>query len=675
LIKADTGNLLRQISEDRALGSQLLFSHRHPQETPKFHVQVMDLWRGADEFVLIEAFREAGKSTLSEEFLLLEACFGNFRYALVFGETYTKAVQRLSAIKHEALRNTKLHALFGKLKGEIWSENAIVLANGCRIEAHGWEEEIRGYKWLDARPDRAYLDDIENKSMVRDTASVDASWRKLNTELIPALDKEHRKVRVTGTPLADDCLVNRCKKSPEWVHASFPICYTPDGKVGAEAIDDPAALATWPERYSMEWIRKEKARFESGGLLREYVQEYMLLAASTQGKPFAEEEIRYLDVAPGIYTPKVYICDPARTTNVSTSDRTGRVVASRIGTTIYVHESSGEYWKPDAIVSGCFDTSERFDDCEIAIERNSLDEWLMQPMRNEMLRRGKSLNVQAILAPPDRSKEQFILGLQPFFKAGDIVLVGGPGKHPQLKAEIVNFPSGKRDILNALAYVQRVFGGQPVYPEFGQDNIVMQWVPDRSDQLAVGFHSTSSETACVLVSISGRRMTVLADWVSSLSPLDAVRDMFMLVSAAYPNRHLTTWVPADVYDQQGRVALMDALKSVKAEVHKGGYITASRGILADKIRMEIQRRRLFLVDSNARATLQALASTYKIEVGSDGRAKGEPVKNVSRTLAEALECLTFGIEQSKSASELPDGFGESRNAQGVEYFSALRPRR
>jgi hypothetical protein len=222
LSKADTGNLLRQISEDRALGSQLLFSHRHPQETPKFHVQVMDLWRGADEFVLIEAFREAGKSTLSEEFLLLEACFGNFRYALVFGETYTKAVQRLSAIKHEALRNTKLHALFGKLKGEIWSENAIVLANGCRIEAHGWEEEIRGYKWLDARPDRAYLDDIENKSMVRDTASVDASWRKLNTELIPALDKEHRKVRVTGTPLADDCLVNRCKKSPEWVKFLTP---------------------------------------------------------------------------------------------------------------------------------------------------------------------------------------------------------------------------------------------------------------------------------------------------------------------------------------------------------------------------------------------------------------------------------------------------------------------
>lgn len=670
--KADSKGLLAAISEDRALGSQILFNHRHPQETPAFHVQIMDLWRGADEFVLIEAFREAGKSTLSEEFMLLEACFGNFRYALIFGETYTKAVQRLSAIKHEALRNVKLGALFGKLKGEIWSENAIVLSNGVRIEAHGWEEEIRGYKWLDARPDRAYLDDIENKSMVRDTASVDATWTKLNTELIPALDKEHRKVRVTGTPLADDCLVNRCKKSAEWVSANFPICSSPNGVTGAAAIDDPDAVATWPERYSMEWIRKEKARFENGGLLRNFVQEYMLIAASTQGKPFVEEEIRYVDVAPGAYSPKVYICDPARTVNVTTSDRTGRVVVSRLGTTIYVHESSGEYWKPDAIVNGCFDTSERWDDCEVAIERNSLDEWLMQPIRSEMLRRGKSLNLQPILAPPDRSKEQFILGLQPYFKAGDIVLVGGPGKHQQLKAEILNFPSGKRDILNALAYAQRVFGGQPVYPEFGQANIVQQWIPEHSDTLAVGFHSTSSETCAVLCSVSGRRMVVLADWVTSLSPNDAVRDMMTLIRASWPGKRVTVWVPADVYDQQGRVGLMDALRQYKAEVYKGGYISASRGTMADLIRMEIGGRRMMLVDTNAKATLSALASTYKMPVNSEGRAQGDPVKNVSRTLCEALECLTFGVEQGKSASVLPDGFGSSRNAQGVGYFSALR---
>ena len=73
-----SGALLTAISGDRALGSAMLFPHRHPQASPAFHVEVMDLWRCADEWVLIEAFREGAKSTLSEEHLLIEACFGSF---------------------------------------------------------------------------------------------------------------------------------------------------------------------------------------------------------------------------------------------------------------------------------------------------------------------------------------------------------------------------------------------------------------------------------------------------------------------------------------------------------------------------------------------------------------------------------------------------------------------
>jgi len=372
----DNKELLRVLSEDRALASTIIFGHRHPQETPPFHVQVMDLWRGADEFLVIQAFREAGKSTLSEEFLLLEACFGNFRYALVFGETYTKACQRLAAMKHEALVNDKLRQLFGTIKGHPWTENQIGLANGVLIEAHGWEEEIRGYKWLDARPDRAYLDDIENKTMVSNTEQVDRTWRKLNTELIPALDRMTRKVRITGTPLADDCLLARCERSKAWVTAKFPMV-TARGVSGVDAVDHPQAAAMWPQRYSLAWARSEKERFAESGLLREWVQEYQLIAAQTQGKPFIEEQIRYEDIAPIQYAPRVLIVDPARTTAVGKSDRTGRVVASRVGTRIYVHESSGEYWKPDQVVADCFDTSGRHDDCEVAIERNSLDEWLM----------------------------------------------------------------------------------------------------------------------------------------------------------------------------------------------------------------------------------------------------------------------------------------------------------
>ena len=130
--------LLRAISEDRALGSAMLFSHRHEFETPGFHVEIMDAWRAADELVLIEAFREGAKTTLAEEFLLMEGAFGNFFYTIIFGETYAKACQKIEAIAYEAKTNVKVRKLFGNVLAKKPIENKIFFTSGALIEAAGW---------------------------------------------------------------------------------------------------------------------------------------------------------------------------------------------------------------------------------------------------------------------------------------------------------------------------------------------------------------------------------------------------------------------------------------------------------------------------------------------------------------------------------------------------------
>lgn len=658
---------LKVISEDRALASAMCFPHRHPQASPPFHVEIMDLWRAEDEFVLIEAFREGAKSTLSEEFLLLEACFGNFGYCIVFGETYTKACQRLEAIKFEAMKNMKLHALFGKLRvaGNVWNENQIELMNGVMIEAHGWEEEIRGFKWHDLRPDRAYLDDIENTERVKDKNAVDKTVRKLVLELMPAMDKEKGKIRITGTPLAEDCLVSRLRENPDWTSRKYPIC---NGD-----IDDPATAATWPERYPMAWIRKKRDQAERMGQLRGFLQEYMLMAIGTADKPFVAEHIHEIAIDPASWLPKVLVVDPARTANVASSDRTGRVVLSRLGTRIYVHASSGEYWKPDEIIRDAFETSRRFDAASVAIEKNSLDEWLLQPMRAEMLRRGESLPLKAIQAPQDRSKEAFIMGLQPFFEAGDIVLVGGRGAHPQLVAEILNFPSGKRDILNALAYAQRVFSGTVVYEDFGERNITSEYEPSARDALALCFNASGSDTVAVLVSVEGERLVAVADWISPVAPAQAVPDIMQLTRAAFPRARLTCWLPADVMDQQDRMPLMAALRAAGLQPMRGAYSTMARGCLSPLIRTEMKGRKLFLVDSRAKHTLNALASGYNFGVAKNGQQNSETERGPHRTLMEGLESAASVI-CSSAGNSLPDELHSATNPQGAQYFTSL-PRR
>ena len=658
-------SMLRTISEDRALGANLLFAHKHKNTSPAFHVKIMDLWRSADDLVVIEAFREGAKTTLSEEFMLMEAAFGNFKYALIFGETYTKACQRIEAIKHEVITNERLQGLFGTLKGSVWSENKILLKNGVCLEAHGWDEEIRGYKHRDMRPDRAYLDDIENKTLVRDTQTVDANWKKIYLELIPAMDKELGKVRMTGTPLADDCLIRRASAAEDWTSGKFPIC---NGD-----INDPEAESLWPDRYPMEWIRKKREQYERNGMLREFNQEYMLIATGSQGKPFTEEMIRYQDMAPTAYAPRKVIMDPARTVEVKKSDQTGHVTVSKLGTRIYVHQSGGEYWQPDEIVAGAFAMSKKHDDAEVVIEKNSLDDWLLQPIRAMSLMTGQHLDMRAVNAPQDRDKAAFIMGLRPFFMAGDIILVGGRAAHSQLVSQILNFPSGKRDILNALAYVLRVFAGISVYPDFTDDNIVNGYSPSRREQLLLGVNSTGSETTAVLVAVDGRNMTVLADWVSPLMPNDAVPDIVALIRAVYQNRQVTAWVPADVFDQVGRNPLLAALKACGLKPNRGENAVMSRGSLSPSIRTAMGGRRMLLVDDNARATLNAFSGGYNWPVKSGGERGSEPTRNSARTLIEALETLTLAMTKPNNASV---GMSpNSVNSTGTPFLSALPNRR
>lgn len=660
-------SLLRAISEDRALGSAMLFSHRHEFDTPDFHVQIMDLWRSADEFVLIEAFREGAKTTLAEEFLTMEGAFGNFRYCIIFGETYAKACQKIEAIAYEAKTNHKIGKLFGsKILARKPIENKVWFSSGALIEGAGWEQEITGFKYHDSRPDRCYLDDVEDLERVRSSEAVDATMRKLYREVLPALDKTRRRVRVTQTPRAADCLVTRLRSNPDWLCASFPIA--------SGDLDDPATTSAWPSRYPMTWVRAERDKYARAGMLREFQQEFMLTVDTRESKPFTEDMVRTTDLAPASWLPRIAIYDPSRTASAVTSDRTGKVVVSRLGSKIIVHESGGYFWKPDEIRSDLFTTQERHACAAIGVEKNSLDEFLLQPIRFEMLKRGVVLPVQPLNAPQDRDKAAFIMGLHPFMVAGDIVLVGGKGNHAQLVAEMLNFPAGRVDILNALAYSLRMFSGDLVYEDFGEANIGEAPEPVRGERIFGCWNSDGAQTTCAAILKRGRRIWVCRDWVAQGPMLDAVRQIMAELADAFPRATHETWVPAELHDSWQRIGLVPALKSERLLPFRAEHSGIARGALMEPLRTTVRNERLLQVSRHATLTLNALAHGYKFPVAQAGRPGAEPERGVSRLVAEALECAVGSLAASQLAGN-PDLGHTARNPQGVEYRTALPQRR
>lgn len=658
--------LLRAISEDRALGSKMLFGHRHENASPDFHVTIMDLWRCADEFVLVEAFRGGAKTTLSEEFLGMEGLYGNFFYCVIFGETYTKACQKIEAIDYECRTNHKIGKLFGARPLRKKSvENKIWFESGALLEGAGWEQEITGFKHYDRRPDRVYLDDVENLERVRSTEAVDQTVRKLYSEVLPAMDKTRRRVRVTETPRAADCLVVRLRSNPDWLCAQFPIC---NGEV-----DDPRTVAAWPHRYPMEWIRAERDKYERAGLLRQFQQEYLLNVDTSEQKPFTEDMLRSVEIAPAAWLPRYGIFDPARTANVATSARTGKVVVSRLGSKIIVHESSGHFWKPDEIRADVFATWERHHCAEVGIEKDSLDEFLLQPIRFEMMRRGVVLPLRALNAPQDRDKNSYIMGLHPFFSAGDVVLVGGRGSHPQLVAEILNFPGGKVDILNALAHSLKMFAGQPVYEDFGEANIGPAPTPARGEVVQTAWNASANEVVCAVLVRSGRHLHVARDFAQAGPVTDCVRSILAELKAGYPSARFEATVPAELHDAWQRIALVPALRAERLAPWRGENVALARGALAERLRMEIRHVRLLTVDRAAPLTLAALAAGYKYPVASSGKQAHEPEPGLSRLIAEALECAAAVLDRSLDNDAVSSG-NYGLNAQGVRYRTAL-PRR
>lgn len=664
---------LKRFSDDRAVATDVLFAARHPQASPEFHTTMVDLWRSVDPFVLFEAFRGAGKTTKAEEHVTLEGAFGNFHYGLIVGETYSKACQRLEAIDKLA-KGEAIEELFG---GPVLArrsiENRVWFASGALLEAWGWEQELQSFKYQEHRPDLVWLDDIENAERVRDRAAVDAGMRKLELELVPALDQTRRRVRYTQTRRAEDCMVTRLAKAPDWLYFGMPIC---SGEI--EAV---TTFSNWPERYSLDWIREERARLQSKGMLSEFLLAYMLQAVNPESKPFKEEMFSEVDLSPWQWLPRFAIYDPSRTTNerrsrtLHASARTGKVVVSRLGSRILVHESLGAYWQPSELLDDIFSTQERQAPAEIGVEKDSLDQWLLQPLRIEMLKRGIVLPLKTLNAPQDRSKDEFIMGLQPFFEARDIVLVGGRSNHPQLVAETVNFPHGPRDVLNALAYSMRMFAGVAVYEDFSGANIAEAPEPRGRETVYVGMNASPSEVVAVALLRDGRRLSVARDFARAGALADAVKTLVFEVKASFPQASLSVWVPADTYDQAQRIALVPALRAERLTPYRAEHAALARGCLSERIRTTWRNARLLMVDRKATHTLNALSSGYAFALERGERQAGEPKVGPARLIAEALECLVASLDGRELAkAELPKEANIGVSPGGQKFITSA-PRR
>ncbi len=679
---------LLEFSRDRWLCHATLFSHRHPDESAPAHRELVAAIHGPEARVSIEGFRGFAKSTYLEEAAVIKAAFREFHNMVILGASFGRAVERLEAIKREIIYNEELSAIFGPLKGPIWQEGKIVLANGICLQAIGRDQSMLGTKYLDWRPDAAFIDDLEDPNEIRTDPERHATWRWFLTTFLPALDDPMGTwARATGTRRGVGSLPQRLEEEAGWRSRKFPI----------EHIDAAGGrCATWPAKFWLAKIDAMKHTYRAD--MHTWMQEYMCQATSEADRVFTREMFRVEPVA-RTWQAVYAMIDPARTTNRQ-SATTGWAVWSWIrtgaSTRLVVWAAGAEMLKPDEIIDLCFVIAEQYNPVWIGVEEDGLNEFILQPLRHEQARRGVTIPVKALRAP--RGKLDFIRGLQPFFSAREVIFASAI---PELEAQLLSFPTSKIDAPNALAYALSMRPAAPVYDSFTPESVAVDLEPAVARPLYLAANATRSLVTAALVQYIDGQLSILADWVvegdsanavaaihaeaglaadttaerfRSHRPRDWTEALKLPVERRETSRQPIRWiVPPHHADRWNNVGLTQAIGLIPTQATRGAEGLAGQNQLRDMLGRLSRGAPAVQVSERSRWVLRGFTGGYCRAVGRGGGVADHAEDGPYRILMEGLESFV-GMMARAQPEEDDSADNVSYDKRGRSYKSAMPAR-
>lgn len=640
--------LFSRLYLDRVLAHEVLFSHRHTNKTRDFHREMILDWHDKSVAKSVDmVFRGGAKSTIAEEAVLIRAGYREFKNGLVIGETHDRACERVHAIKREIESNENLATLFGDLRGSTWADGEIILSNGVRIMALGRGQALRGIKFEDIRPDAIFCDDVETIDSVSDKDRREKTRRWFFADLLPACDPS-AFVRVAATPLDNDALAVRLLEAPGWKHKVLPIEY-----IDAEG----QRAATWPDRFPLAAIDELKDTFIKQGMYADFEREYMCITTSSRSKTFKPDDIK-IDPRIRTWQAAYAMFDPARTTNAK-SATTGYAAWSWIGQKLVVWDAWGRQLLPNEIVNEVFNCAldPIIPPVWIGVEEDGLNEFLLQPIRTEQVKRGISIPFRALRAP--KGKLDFISALQPYFKSRQVEFAK---ELPDLRDQLLGFPTGRIDVPNALAYALKLKPGAPIHDNFNYRHVSegLRRVQGTRPWLAVG--ALDHGVGAAIVQYADGVLYVIADWFREGRPVDVLPNIIREAQLEVSQPLVAVFPPRDFAKYNNRGAVQVA-RTVPVEVQSGGEIDQGSGVLADLLTRERKGFPAVRISSNATWTLNGLAGGYCRYITKSGVLEAKPEPGPYAAVLQAIESFV-GLTET--------GFTQDREDIGYDYTNTGR---
>ncbi len=657
-----------RLGRDRVLAHGTLFRHRHPNKSPAFHRELIEDWHASDSSYLDMVFRGGAKSTIAEEAIVIKTCFREFKNCLIVGADFDRAASRLHAIRMELENNELIRRIFGDLTGYPWGEDRIVTTTGICIQALGRGQSLRGIKWLDTRPDLLFADDLEDYADIIKPESRKKIHDWFDGELLPSLEPGYM-ARMAATPLHPEALPYHVMRDPSWKVHRFPIKHQDE---------QGEWRSSWPGRFPLlereaTILRRTNSKVESiekieGGLVKKgqihlFMCEYMCQAESPETKAFKPEMIR---VEPQVRSwQAVYsMVDPARTVGPKAAT-TGKATWSWSKGKLIIWDGWAKRLMPDQIIDSLFQDFEEYRPVYQGFEEDGLNQWALQPIRQEMARRGIALPLKAVRAPP--GKYDFIRGLQPFFHAREVIFAK---ELPDLRQQLLGFPSGEIDAPNALAYALKMRPGAPIYGDFGARHVAEDIEPLYGRPVWLCLNATRSLLSAVAVQVFDGAVRCYADAVREGDPGALIGGLVADLQSDLGRVDLRLSAGPLHFDRYNNVGLVAACAKLPMKVQPMPAADRGRAKIPDLLQRDKQDMPMLMVSSRAPWTLNAFSGGYSRVLMKQGQLADYAEEGAYRVLMEGLESFV-GLTELGSTDDAGSDRMNAETANGRPYRSMI----
>lgn len=505
---------LKQILESCAVSTRMVGKTFFPERfympfSEAVHGEIFKLIDGDYNKVAIAAPRGWGKTSLVALGLISRYILFNLSNFVVYiNKSHEAASLQTENLRRELVTNKEIKAFFGDFKSrgvgknefeETFSKKSWVAYNSL-VWPRGAGQQVRGVLFKNDRPGLIVIDDLEDPQNIENDEIRKGWYEWLYADVIKAVPRLHRnwKIVYIDTLKHEDSVLQKLLDSPEWQSIRLEACDDNFNPTAPEFMSKGELLAEWQEHVDAgqtdvfyRELRNLPISTKDAAFQREHFRYYNV----PHDRPLKEQDSKLMDsdLTTSRTVENVVILDPAKTVKIHSAESAILGIGIDMSNaSIYVREGVSEKLYPDEIYNEFFSMIQRLEAKVGGVEVTSLNEFIKQPIKNEMFRRGSKNFCELVWlnARGGMKKELRVRELVPFYRHGYIY---HNAAHPitiKLEGQLTMFPrSALWDLMDCLAYIiemlelgERYFSPTPYmedpeaqYADLKYDKPVQEW--------------------------------------------------------------------------------------------------------------------------------------------------------------------------------------------------------